>query len=157
MATTTNGITARPTWPSGSPEMPQATNRQMPTGGVSMPMARLTTMSTPNWIGSTPICGVRAASTGTSRIRAAVVSMMQPMISSPAMTSSSSPHGGSASELMAFCSSIGVCFMAISQVKTLAMAMMKRMVAATIWERMMRPGMSFHLILRLTAMATSRA
>ncbi|MDO9229213.1 MAG: hypothetical protein Q8M86_03540 [Syntrophales bacterium] len=47
MAAATNGIAAQDTWLRGSPEMPQLTKRQIPTGGVSIPMARLTTMSTP--------------------------------------------------------------------------------------------------------------
>ncbi len=114
-------------------------------------------MSTPNWIGSTPICTVIAASTGTSRMSAAVVSMMHPRTSRPSITTSSRPQGGSASAWIAFCTSSGVCFMATSQVKTLAIAMMKRMVAATICERRISSGISFHRSLRLIATATKSA
>ena len=34
--------------------MPLATNKLIPTGGVTKPIARLTTIITPKWVGSTP-------------------------------------------------------------------------------------------------------
>ena len=58
-----------------------ATNRLTPIGGVTNPMARLTTMITPNWIGFIPIACTIGSRIGV-RIRiAGVVSMTIPTIS----------------------------------------------------------------------------
>ena len=58
-----------------------ATNRLTPIGGVTNPMARLTTMITPNWIGFIPIACTIGSRIGV-RIRiAGVVSMIIPTIS----------------------------------------------------------------------------
>ena len=58
-----------------------ATNRLTPIGGVTNPIARLTTMITPNWIGSIPMASTIGRRIGV-RIRiAGVVSMTIPTIS----------------------------------------------------------------------------
>ena len=64
-----------------SPEIEQETIRQIPMGGVSMPMARFVTTITPNWTISTPRDGSMAVIIGTSRIREAVVSTNVPAMS----------------------------------------------------------------------------
>ncbi len=86
------GITARLTWPSGRPKIPQLTNRQIPKGGVTIPTARLTTINTPKWIGSMLICGVRVARTGTRRIRAAVSAAAEPEIPAKSMEATITAH-----------------------------------------------------------------
>src|SRR5450756_1649687 len=127
----------------------------MPTGGVNMPMASLTTTSTPNCTVSTCICGVSKASTGTTSSKAAVVSMTQPTISSSPMISNSSPVGGSDSELTNTSSKRELCCMASSQPKILAMAMMNRIAAAVTWERTIRLGNSLQRSSRLITVPTS--
>ena len=148
---------ARETRPRLTCAMPQLTNRQMPTGGVSMPMARFTTTRTPKCTGSTAICGVSSASTGTTSSSAAVVSITQPMTSSSSITSSSRPTGGSASELTKVLSNCALCCIASSQPKTLAIAMMKRMPPAVTCERMMSCGSSLHFSSLLITVPTSSA
>ena len=61
--------------------MEAATNRLTPIGGVIKPMARFTTMMTPNWIGFTPMFVAIGNRIGV-RIRiAGVVSMTIPTMS----------------------------------------------------------------------------
>ena len=50
----TNFTAARPTFPAPTPVADAATKRLTPTGGVTWPMARLVTMTTPRWMSLTP-------------------------------------------------------------------------------------------------------
>ena len=59
-----------------------ATNRLIPRGGVMNPIARLTTITMPKWIGSTPNCAAIGNKIGASTIIAGVVSIKHPTISS---------------------------------------------------------------------------
>ena len=54
------------------------TNRTTPTGGVIMPMVRLTARMIPKWIGSTPTDVARGSSSGVKMTRALIVSMNVP-------------------------------------------------------------------------------
>ena len=59
-------------------EMEHDTIKQMPMGGVSIPMARFATTMAPSWMISIPREGNIAVIMGTSKINAAVVSTNVP-------------------------------------------------------------------------------
>ena len=83
------GTVARASFSMGILVSPDATNRLMPMGGVTIPMARLQVMMIPKWMGSTPkavatgtIMGVRIMMLGMLSMNIPQISMMMFMISS---------------------------------------------------------------------------
>ena len=84
-----NGTVARASFSMGILVIPDATNRLMPMGGVTIPMARLQVMMIPKWMGSTP----KAVATGTIMgVRIMILGMLSmniPQISRKTTTSSS--------------------------------------------------------------------
>ena len=61
-------MVARMTFSSGTPLTLLMMKSTMPKGGVNVPIMRLSTMTTPKWIGSIPTDTSRGASTGTKNI-----------------------------------------------------------------------------------------
>ena len=66
--------------------IPHATYRLTPTGGVNSPIARLTIMTVPRWIGSIPSCNATGANSGVKMYSADVESRKHPAIHSTIFT-----------------------------------------------------------------------
>ena len=62
--------------------MPEVTKRHTPTGGVIIPMVRLTATMTPKWMGSTPAEAASGSRSGVKMTSALMVSMKVPTIRS---------------------------------------------------------------------------
>ena len=65
----------------------------MPTGGVSRPIIRFSTMTSPKWTGSMPSLAMIGMNTGTRIVIAAIVSMKQPTNSRNTFASSRNTYG----------------------------------------------------------------
>ena len=99
-------------------------NRITPNGGVSVPMSRLTTRMMPKCTGSMPSATISGNSVGVAISRIAVVSMKQPMISSPMLMIARITNLLSEIDIMNAASFIGACEVATIQPKGTAQAMM---------------------------------
>ena len=73
-----NGIAALAISATGTPVKELVTKRLMPIGGVTKPIARLTTMITPKWTGSTPNAVTIGSKIGVRIRMAGVVSITIP-------------------------------------------------------------------------------
>ena len=79
---TKNGIIALEIASIERPEIPDPTNKLTPNGGVMNPIAKLTTMIIPKWIGSIPMFTAIGSKIGVKIMIAANVSIKQPTINS---------------------------------------------------------------------------
>src|SRR5699024_8534114 len=66
IATTKNGMMPRETANKFDPDIPLATNKFSPTGGVNNPIAKLTVMKTPKTVGSISKCKITGSKIGTN-------------------------------------------------------------------------------------------
>ena len=114
------------------PPIPQPTKRQTPSGGVTIPMARFTTIMIPKWRGSTPICVTTGRRTGTRMMMEATVSMKVPIKSRRRLMSVRMTTGFVEIERIASATACGTRCAVRIQLNTDEVAMMNMIVAVPI-------------------------
>ena len=134
-----------------------ATKRLTPIGGVTKPMARLTTMITPNWIGSMPIASMIGKSIGVRIKMAGVVSITIPTISKNKLITRSIITGLLKLFKIKALTVCGTCIRVSTREKAVDAARIKRIGVKVLMASIMIAQISLICILLYTNMLTMRA